>query len=396
MDLSFTAEEQGFRDDVRRFLDDSLSPEMAARASRGAWPSKDDMQAWNRTLADKGWAAPHWPVDHGGCDWSATQRFIFDGECGRAGAPTLSPFGLSMVAPVIYTFGNQAQKDFHLPPIYRGDRFWCQGYSEPGSGSDLASLMTKAVPDVDDYIVNGHKIWTSHAHFADWIFCLVRTDSSGKPQAGISFLLIDMTTPGITVKPIVTMELGHHVNEVFFDDVRVPKTNRIGEENKGWTYAKFLLGHERNGIANVPVSKRRLRQLKEIAAAEVADGQPLLADTAFRQKLSETEIDLTALEYTNLRSLADEAAGKPPGPESSILKIRGADMTQRINELLVEAIGYYAAPYEAPLDGRNEPLPIPDYADGLNEAHLHLRAASIYGGSNEIQRNIIAKMVLGL
>ena len=396
MDLAFTPEETAFREEVRAFIAENLSPELAEKVRSGHHLEKEDLRSWHRILADKGWIAPNWPVDHGGIDWSPAQKYIFDEECAKAGTPPLSPFGLTMVAPVIFTFGSDEQKAYHLPKIHAGEHFWCQGYSEPGSGSDLASLRTKAERDGDDYIVNGHKVWTTHAHFADWIFCLVRTDPDAKQQEGISFLLIDMKSPGITARPIITIDEGHSINEVFLDNVRVPRSNLVGEENKGWTYAKFLLGHERTGIANVADSKVRIEKLKEIARAELTDGSPLIRDPAFSRKIADTEVDLTALEMTNLRTLADESEGKAPGPEASMLKIRGAELTQRIDELLVEAVGYYANPYELPEHGRNEPTVGPDYADGVLAHHLYMRATTIYGGSNEIQKNIIAKMVLGL
>jgi alkylation response protein AidB-like acyl-CoA dehydrogenase len=301
-----------------------------------------------------------------------------------------------MVGPVIYTFGSAAQKARYLPRILSGEDWWCQGYSEPGSGSDLASLKTRAESDGDDYIVNGQKTWTTQAHHANMIFCLVRTDPKVKPQEGISFLLIDMTVPGITVRPIITIDEGHSINDVFLDNVRVPKANRVGEEGKGWTYAKFLLGHERTGIAAVAASKKRLARLKEIARAEQSGGVPLIDDGGFRRKLAAVEIDLMALEYTNLRVLADEAAGKGPGPEASLLKIRGSEIQQAITELACEALGYYAHPYQSLEAGSNLPPVGPGYAEGVMGDFLYSRATTIYGGSNEIQRNVIAKMVLGL
>jgi alkylation response protein AidB-like acyl-CoA dehydrogenase len=308
------------------------------------------------------------------------------------------PFGVSMVGPVIYTFGNQEQKDYYLPRILNSDDWWCQGYSEPGSGSDLASLQTKAVRDGDDYIVNGQKIWTSHAQYADMIFCLVRTDSSAKAQEGISFLLIDMKTPGITLKPIIGLDKEHTLNEVFFDDVRVPVKNRIGEENKGWTYAKFLLGNERTTIARVAQSKRKIARLRQIAKNERVNGGYLEEDRDFMRKLNQIEIDLTALEYTELRMISMLESGKKLSAEPSLLKIKGTEIQQRLTDLLVESLGMYGAPYEAQRDyaGINEAPIGPDYATGPMAEHLYLKAASIYGGSNEIQRNIISKMVLGL
>ena len=396
MDLSFTAEDRAFRDEVGRFIADNLPPEIATRVRRGYHMERQDLGTWNRILADRGWAAPNWPAEHGGAAWSAIRRHIFAEECAAAGAPELSPFGLSMVGPVIIAFGDPAQQAYHLPKILTGEQFWCQGYSEPGSGSDLASLATRATPDGDDYLVAGQKIWTTQAHFADWMFCLVRTNTEVKLQEGISFLLIDMRSPGITVSPIITLDQGHSVNQVFFDDVRVPRSNRIGEPDKGWTYAKFLLGHERTGIANVAGSKARLGQLKEIARTERLAGAPLIEDADFARKIAQAEVALVALEYTNLRALAEEDAGRPPGPEASALKIRGAELTQQINRLLVEAVGYHALAYQLPEAGRNEPPVGPDYADGLMAYNLYMHATTIYGGSNEIQKNIIAKAVLGM
>jgi len=301
-----------------------------------------------------------------------------------------------MVGPVIYTFGTPEQKSRYLPKILSGDEWWCQGYSEPGAGSDLASLKTKAVADGDHYVVSGHKIWTTQAHFADMMFCLVRTDFAAKPQEGISFLLMDMKSPGITVRPIVTLDEGHTVNEVFLDEVRVPKSNLVGREGQGWTYAKFLLGHERTLIAGVARSKQRLRQLKNIARAELCDGRPLIEDDGFRHKLASVEIELMALEYTNLRVLADEAAGKGPGPEASLLKIKGSEIQQSLAELACEALGNYALAFDRLAPGSNLPPVGPDHGQGVVANYFYGRAATIYGGSNEIQRNVVAKMVLGL
>lgn len=395
MDLNFRREDRDFQNQVRRFVKENLPADIRDRIHRGAPYRKADAVTWQKILNVKGWGAPHWPKQWGGTGWTATQRYLFDeetaGEC-----PPQSPFGLSMVAPVIYTFGNDSQKARYLPRILNADDWWCQGYSEPGSGSDLASLKTRAVADGDFYLVNGHKIWTTQAHEANMIFCLVRTNTETKPQLGISFLLIDMTTPGITVRPIITLDEGHTINEVFFDNVRVPRENLVGEEGKGWTYAKFLLGFERTGIAQVAHSKHRLAKLKEIAKAELCHGRPLIQDNDFRVKLSEVEIELMALEYTNLRILADSERGKTPGPEASMLKVRGSEIGQKLTELAVEALGNYAAPYDPAREGRNEPPIGPAYGEGLMRSFLYGRAYTIYGGSNEIQRNIIAKMVLGL
>jgi alkylation response protein AidB-like acyl-CoA dehydrogenase len=396
MDLEFTAEERAFREEVRDFIRDSLPSALAEKTRRMTHLGREDFVTWHRILNQRGWGAPGWPKEYGGPGWTPIQRYIFDEECAAADAPPLLPFGIAMVGPVIYTFGTEEQKKRYLPRILNMDDWWCQGYSEPGSGSDLASLRTKAESDGDHYVVNGHKIWTTQAHYANMMFCLVRTDPNAKPQEGISFLLIDMNTPGITVRPIISIDEGHGVNEVFLDNVRVPKTNLIGKEGKGWTYAKFLLGNERTTIAEVSTSKQRLRRLKEIARAEQAYGAPLIEEAGFRAKLAAVEIELMALEYTNLRVLAAETAGKGVGPEASMLKIRGSEIQQTITELACEALGYYANPYEHRPDGSNQPPVGPDYAQGRMEAFLYNRATTIYGGSNEIQRNIIAKMVLGL
>jgi alkylation response protein AidB-like acyl-CoA dehydrogenase len=393
MDITFTPEEEKFRAEVRSFFEENL-PKLG-KASRREFETKEDFLAWHRALYKKGWVAPHWPVQYGGTGWNVTQRYIFNEESGRAGAPQLLPFGLTMVAPVIYTFGNDEQKKKFLPRILSGDDWWCQGYSEPGAGSDLASLKTRAVREGNHYIVNGQKTWTTLAQFADWIFCLVRTDPNVKQQEGITFLLIDMKTPGITVKPIIVLDGAHEVNEVFFDNVKVPVENRVGEENKGWTYAKFLLVNERSGIAGVARSKKAIERLKEIARAELLDGKPLIESNDFARKIAETEIELSALEFTELRTLAQESKGQMAGPESSILKIKGSEISQRLTELTAEAVGYYAYPYDRYFSD-NEYVPGPDYAHGTAGAYFNNRKQSIYGGSNEIQRGIIAKAVLGL
>ena len=399
MELALRKDDEAFRDTVRKFLKDKLPREIAEAKSVGVSVEKPLLKKWHRTLYEQGWVAPAWPKEHGGTGWTATQRHIFNEETARANAPRLMPFGLGMVGPVIYSFGNDAQKARHLPGILTGDIWWCQGYSEPGAGSDLAALKTRAVRDGDDYIVNGQKIWTSYAHEADWIFCLVRTDDTSKPQEGISFLLIDMKTPGVTVRPLVSIDELHHLNEVFFEDVRVPIANRIGEENKGWTYAKFLLTHERTGIAGVPESKKAVERLHRISeATQGSDGRRLADDPAFRRKLAEIEIDLAGLEITNARILADAAAGRQVGERSSILKIAGTDIQQALQTLAVEAIGYYTLPSQRErLEGRpNAPLVGPDHAETVFANYGFGRAATIYGGSNEIQRNVLAKAVLGL
>ncbi len=398
MDLAFSPEEQAFRAEVRTFLDAELPDDLRHKVRQRRELEREDYLRWQRILHARGWIAGSWPKEHGGCDWTPAQRHIFDEECHAADAPPLLPFGLQMVGPVIYTFGRPDQKEFFLPRLLSGEHWWCQGYSEPGSGSDLASLQTAAVRDGDDYIINGQKIWTSLAHHADWIFCLVRTRKEGKHQEGISFLLIDMKTPGITVRPLILMDQGHHVNEVFFENVRVPVANRIGEENRGWTYAKFLLGNERAGIAEVAWNKKLLQRLKEMAADTPASGDRLLDDAVFSRKVAETEVKLTALEYCNLRILAAMQEGSPPGGEASMLKLLGSEVTQAITELTVEALGYYAAPYEMAdrTPGSNWSPVGPEAAEGVMGQHLFMRAITIAGGSSEVQKNIIAKMVLGL
>ncbi|HUO94367.1 MAG TPA: acyl-CoA dehydrogenase family protein [Rhizomicrobium sp.] len=394
MDLTFSPEEEAFRQEVRTFIAENLPPEVKGKARRDM-TEKSDFLKWHQILYKKGWVAPLWPKEYGGTGWNVTQRYIFNEECAKAETPQVLPFGVAMCGPVIYTYGNEEQKKKFLPGILSGRDWWCQGYSEPGAGSDLAGLKTRAVREGDHYIVNGQKTWTTLAQYADWIFCLVRTDPNVKSQEGITFLLIDMKTPGITVKPIIVLDGAHEVNEVFFDNVKVPVENRIGEENRGWTYAKFLLVHERSGIAGVARSKKAIERLRQVARAETVDGQPLVETEEFARKIAELEIDLSALEFTELRTLARESRGGHAGPESSILKIKGTEIQQRITELTVEAIGYYGYPYERSF-GDNEYPVGPDYAVGQSGHYFNMRKASIYGGSNEIQRNIIAKAVLGL
>jgi hypothetical protein len=395
MDLSFSPEEEAFRQEVRDFIADA-TPKLPKNldAPEQARLTRDDYLVWHRLLYKKGWVAPAWPKELGGADWSVTQRYIFSTEIAKAGMPTTLPFGLGMVGPVIYTFGTEMQKMKFLPRILSGDDWWCQGYSEPGAGSDLASLRCRAARDGDHYVVNGQKTWTTLAQYADWIFCLVRTDTVAKPQEGISFLLIDMKSPGITVKPIIILDGAREVNEVFFDNVKVPAENLVGEENKGWTYAKFLLAHERSALASASRSRAALMRLKNIARIEQSDGTPLIRDPDFAHRLAALEADLMALEFTELRILSQEAKGEKVGSESSILKVAGSEIQQRVADLAMEAVGYYALPDDLSL-GDNEAVG-PDYARGLAGRYFNLRKASIYGGSNEIQRNIIAKAVLGL
>ena len=389
MDTKFTPEDLAFRDEVRAFLDANLTDEVR-QATIGGEINPDVIVQWQKKLYEKGWIAPNWPKEYGGTGWTVTQNYIFDTECAMAGAPAVVPFGLKMVGPVIYAFGSDEQKQRFLPDILQSNAWWCQGYSEPGAGSDLAALQTKAELDGDHYVVNGQKIWTTYAQHADWIFCLVRTDFEAKKQEGISFLLIDMKTPGIEVRKINSIDNQHSLNEVFFDNVRVPVANRIGEENKGWTYAKYLLTHERTAIAGVPQSKKAIQKLREIAEKEVAGGEPLINDPMFQAKLAQIEIDLMALEYTELRVISSVAAGGAPGPESSILKIKGTEIQQALSELSVEACGHYAHMMNVGEAIGN------DYAWAVSAKYLYGRASTIYGGSNEVQKNIIAKMVLGL
>ena len=397
MQLEFSPAEIAFQKEVRTFIAENYPENLRSVQDEGHDLSKEDFLSWHRILAKKGWIAPAWPVEYGGTGWTATERFIWSEELAAADCVGTMPFGLSMVGPVIYTFGTPEQKAKFLPGILSGDDWWCQGYSEPGAGSDLASLRTKAVRDGDDYVVNGQKTWTTMAQHADWGFFLVRTDSDAKAQEGISFLLIDMKTPGVTVRPIITLGGEHEVNEVWLEDVRVPVANRVYEENKGWTCAKFLLAHERTGIAAVARSKRGVEKIKAIARTEQDGDRPLIANPFFKRKISELEIDLTALEFTELRSLAGEASGKGPGPESSLLKIKGSEIELRITELALEAVGHYGAPYFRGFgEGDNEHPIGPDYAHRAAPTYFNTRKTTIYGGSNEIQRNIIAKMVLGI
>jgi alkylation response protein AidB-like acyl-CoA dehydrogenase len=380
MDLNYSAEELAFRDESRAWLRANLPADLREKVEDYAHLSKDDLLRWHRILAAKGWVAPAWPREWGGTGWNVVQRYIFEEELGYAGTPPIIPFGVTMCAAVLLRFGTQAQKKRFLPRIYNGDDFWCQGYSEPGSGSDLASLKTRAVRSSDEsgdhYVVNGQKIWTTLAHYADWIFCLVRTDPTlEKRQEGISFLLIDMKTPGITVRPLILMDGAHEVNEVFFDDVRVPVDNLVHDEGKGWTVAKYLLGYERMNTGRIGESKRQLRRLKEYAA-------PMMADARWRDRLSRLEVELSALEITNLRFLDRmRRTGQPPGADVSMLKIKGTEIQQGLTELMMDA---------------TDPAASDALALAIRKRYLSMRKTTIYAGSNEIQRNIIAKATLGL
>ena len=397
MDLEFTEELRDFQREVRAVIEERLPADIRTKVERFLALGKDDYLRWQDILAERGWLVYSWPVEHGGTGWSPVQGYIFEEEMGRARAPRIIPFGPKMVGPVICTFGSDAQKAKYLPPIAANQTWWCQGYSEPDAGSDLASLRTRAVRDGDHYVVNGTKTWTTAAHWADMMFCLVRTDTGVKPQEGISFLLLDMRDPGVEVRPIVTMDGGREINTVYLTDVKVPVENRIGEENRGWTCAKFLLGHERFGIARLSESKARLAYLKDIARRHRVGGTLLADDDDFMRSVAETEIELTALEYTELRALMDAEQGKAPGVEANMLKIRGTEVQQKISEMMMKAMGYYALPFvpEAMEYGWNEAPIGPEYAAGLAPTYFNMRKTSIYGGTNEIQRNIIAKTVLG-
>ena len=371
MDLAFTPEEHAFRAEVRRVIAGGLPADVRRKVQAGEALEKDDFARWHDVLFKQGWAAPNWPSQYGGPGWNAVQRHIFSEEQAYGWAPRLPPFGLVMVAPIIMEFGNDAQRARYLPKILSGEEWWCQGYSEPGAGSDLAALDTRAERDGDHYIVNGTKTWITFAHYADWIFVLVRTNPSAKKQEGISFLLVDMKTPGVTVRPIETIDGGREINEVHFENVRVPLENRVGDEGAGWTYAKFLLEHERTGTAGVARCRQQLVQLKERMATDGID------DERFLDRLALVEIELDALAYTELRTLAAESAGKRPGPESSILKIKGTQIQQALTELALDAVGPYVDPLAA-------------------NAYFNYRKTSIYAGSNEIQKTIIAKRILKL
>lgn len=402
MDLGFNKEDLKFRDDVRTFIaekyDEDLRRKMAL--TKNGYLDKAGQVKWQKALYERGWIAPNWPKEHGGAGFTPNQKYIFDIEMAAAGTPIVSPMGTKMVAPVIMAFGNDAQKKRHLPPILASDIWWCQGYSEPGSGSDLASLQMRAEDKGDHYLCNGTKIWTTHAQWADWIFCLVRTTAGTKPQEGISFILMDMKTPGITVKSIVTLDgpadNEQEINQVFFDDVRVPKENLVGKQDEGWTYAKYLLEFER-GNAGAPSLKRALKKLRTVAATEQSNGARLIDDEEFRRRIDDVDIQIHALEYTELRIFSKMAAGQRPGAESSLLKTRATELQQAITELALEAVNYSAMPFvQNPWARVNEPWPQPDYAVTTAPYYFSMRKASIYAGSNEIQRNIMAKLVLGL
>jgi alkylation response protein AidB-like acyl-CoA dehydrogenase len=398
MDLQFTAEELTFRSEVRTWISANLPKTISEKVRLGHELTKAELQQWGQILGAKGWLVPAWTKQFGGPGWNAVQRHLFDEECALAHAPGIVPFGPVMVAPVIMAFGSPEQQQRHLPGIASATVWWCQGYSEPGSGSDLASLKTRAIREGDHYVVNGQKTWTTLGQHADWIFCLVRTSTEGKQQTGISFLLIDMKTPGVTVRPIITIDGSHEVNEVWFDDVKVPAENLVGEENKGWTYAKYLLAHERTNIARINQSKRQLERLKIIAKQELSNGKPLIEDVRFRDDIARLEVDILALEMMVLRVLSSEQKGKTELDVAGLLKIRGSEIQQRYTELMMQAAGPYALPMmrEAMAAGWQGDAIGADYCAPLAGTYFNYRKTTIYGGSNEVQRNIIAQQLLGV
>jgi alkylation response protein AidB-like acyl-CoA dehydrogenase len=398
MDLRHTADEQAFRQEVRSFVQEQLPADIRAKVLGFLRVEREDYVRWQRILAARGWGAPGWPVEFGGCGWNAVQRNIFDEECFTGGAPRQMPFGLSMIAPVLMKFGSAEQKARFLPRIISMDDWWCQGYSEPGAGSDLASLKTRAERVGDRYTVTGQKIWTSFAQWANWMFALVRTDATGKPQQGISLVLIPMDSPGITVRPIKTLDGGFDVNEVFLDKVEVPVSNLVGEENAGWTIAKYLLGHERTNIAGLGMCKRLLRRLKELARKQTKHGRPLIEDPRFRDKLVKIDMDVLAHEWALARLISLESAGQGLGTEPSMLKIRGSEIQGELGELLMECAGPYAVPYlhDALELSHEGPTPAGTELNPLTGQYLDLRKVAIYGGTNEIQRGLIGKTLVGL
>tara|TARA_R110000868_G_scaffold101630_5_gene279739 strand:- start:15638 stop:16849 length:1212 start_codon:yes stop_codon:yes gene_type:complete len=395
MDLNFTPDEEAFRAEVRSFLKDNLSEELATKVRNGVELGKADLEGWHATLQTRSWLAVTWPKEYGGPGWNAVQRHIFDEECCMANAPRIIPFGLGMLGPVLIKFGTDKQKADILPRILDGSDWWCQGYSEPGAGSDLASLKTRAIREGDDYIINGQKTWTTLGQYADKIFCLVRTSTEGKRQEGISFVLVDIKTPGIEVRPIKLIEGGYEVNEVFFTDVRVPVSNLVGVENEGWTIAKFLLTHERTGIAGVGASTQALAELKALARKLKRRGKPLIEDPLFAARIAEAEIDLEALRMTNLRVLVDASGGAASNTIASMLKIKGTVIRQNLNDLSRRALGPAAAPFPAEALIGNLAIAPPEAAASA-ESYFNNRKLSIFGGSNEIQRNIIAKDLFGV
>jgi pimeloyl-CoA dehydrogenase large subunit len=399
MELRFTGNEQAFRNEVRHFFRNEIPAEIRRKVKEGLELKKDDIITSQRILNVKGWAVPRWPVAWGGKPWTPVQQYIFIEELQRNGVPQPLQFNCDMVGPVIANFGSETQKQRFLPRAANLDDWWCQGFSEPGSGSDLASLKTRAVRDGDHYVVSGQKTWTTLAQHANWIFCLVRTDPAAKKQSGISFLLIDMASKGISVRPIITVEGRHEVNEVFFDDVRVPAENLVGQENRGWDYAKFLLANERVGIARIGITKQRLSRIKRLAKETQSGGGTVWDNPNFRTRFNLAEVELKALEITQMRVLAAQGQNQDgrPDPASSILKIKGSELQQTATELLIEVAGPSALSFvDHPIEGSNDPLADLEWASLAAQTYFNYRKVSIYGGSNEIQRNIIAKSVLGL
>ncbi len=401
MKISFAPEDLAFRDEVRAWLDEAYTPELRAANARqaGVFADAGLNRLWHRKLYDRGWVAPAWPKEYGGPGFTAVQRYIFDNELAEAGAPSLPAMGIQMCGPVLMGYGTEEQKRYFLPRILSGEHYWCQGYSEPQAGSDLASLQTRAVRDGDDYVINGTKIWTTHAQYANWMFLLVRTSTEGKPQAGITFLLLDMATPGLSIRPIISMSGEHEVNQCFFDNVRVPVKNRVGEENAGWTVAKYLLEFERGGSYAARI-RGMLSRVKEAAALERGDdGRPLIADPAFRKKVAELEVAVTAVDLTERRVISGLSNKRNVGDATaSMLKLIGSETQQKVTELALEMCGNYAQPDQrgALGWGANGTVVGPDYAATPTARYLNTRAATIFGGSSEVQRNILARTAVGL
>ncbi|SJZ47908.1 hypothetical protein SAMN02745126_01265 [Enhydrobacter aerosaccus] len=404
MDLAFNEEELAFQKEVRDWIEANMPPEVAeeSRRSRSSHVSKERLLQWQKKLAGKGWLCPNWPREYGGPGWNSTQKFIFEMEMARADSPYLSSFSIKMVAPVLMKFGSEAQKKRFLPKIAAAEELWCQGYSEPGSGSDLASLRTRAVREGDHYIVNGQKIWTTNAHFADWIFCLVRTSTEGKQQEGISFLLIDMKSPGIRIDPIYLVDgtrtpMRHEVNQVFFTDVKVPVENLVGEENKGWTYAKYLLEFERGGQAFGPRLRKAFRHLQTLSKSQLSEGEPLSANPVWREKMAAVEMEIDAVEMNELMFYSSLKTGDAPGNMGSVVKMRGTEAGQKVTELAVEAVGWYGVPFTELRNFDSNVVPVGgEYVDDVAPRYFNNRKTTIYGGSSEVQRNVLAKAMLGL
>jgi alkylation response protein AidB-like acyl-CoA dehydrogenase len=404
MRLAFNDEELAFQKEVRDWLAANMPPEVAeeSRRSRTSHVSKERLLQWQKKLASRGWLCPNWPREYGGPGWHSTQKFIFEMEMARADSPYLSSFSIKMVAPVLMKYGSAAQKQRFLPKIAAAEELWCQGYSEPGSGSDLASLRTKAERQGDHYIVNGQKIWTTNAHYADWIFCLVRTSNEGKRQEGISFLLIDMKSPGIKIDPIYLVDgtrtpMRHEVNQVFFTDVKVPVESLVGEENKGWTYAKYLLEFERGGQAFGPRLRKAFRHLQTLSKSQLDAGEPLSASAKWREKMAALEMEIDAVEMNEMMFYSGLKTGDAPGNMGSVVKMRGTEVGQKVTELAVEAVGWYGAPFTELRNYDSNIVPVGgDYVDDVSPRYFNTRKTTIYGGSSEVQRNVLAKAMLGL